>query len=66
MQIENAKGYMTTSEAARILNVSLDTVLRWCRSGKLQHDWDGHVRRIFVDALMIAYANRHPQGAITK
>lgn len=57
------KTVMSTGEAALALGISRDTVIRWCSEGKLDHDWDGHIRRVSVHAVMIAHANRHLQGA---
>jgi excisionase family DNA binding protein len=43
---------MTTGEASVALGVSRDTVIRWCDEGILQHDRDGHVRRISLAVVM--------------
>jgi excisionase family DNA binding protein len=43
---------MTMTEAAKALDVSEQTVRRWCKEGTLEHSWDGYIRRVPISAVM--------------
>ena len=46
------KTFLTASEAARALGVSLDTLRRWDRQGKIRTERDAANRRLVRDVLL--------------
>ncbi len=61
----NGKEFLTTTEAARLLSVSPDTVLKWVKAGKIKsrRTLGGHFR-IPVDALNIPSGEEESDAAI--
>lgn len=58
--------YLTTSEAARLLDIHPSTVKRWCNDGELDYDTTGggH-RRIHLDAVLEAARRREISTFLT-
>lgn len=65
LTITRTKRELTTTEAARLLNVSRQYLVRLCEEGKLPFRWEGTHRRLALDAVL-AYRDERDKGRDAK
>lgn len=65
LTITRTKKELTTTEAARLLNVSRQYLVRLCDEGKLAFRWEGTHRRLELDAVL-TYRDQRDQERDTK
>lgn len=57
-----ARDYYTAAEAARALGISLDTLRRWDRAGRLRTERDGANRRLVPASEVARLRGDHPEN----